>query len=390
MKVKTIKDKKNLSGKKVLLRVDLNVPIKDGKIEDDYKIMKQLPTIQYLLEKNAKIILLTHLGRPKPGENNNHLSVKPISKKLSRVLRKSIKFVPDCVGFEAGTAVTNMQNGDILMLENIRFEEGEKKNDKTLAKNLAKLADVYVNNAFAVSHRSQASVDAIKSYIPSYAGLLLGDEVKHLRKALVKPEKPLIVIIGGSKIATKINLINQFNRSAHKILIGGALANNFFVSHNLEVGKSLIDKETIEFAKSFNNKKLLLPIDVVVNNRVDGDRLRVRKVTEVKKSDCIYDIGPDTIKLYSGFIKSAKTLIWNGPLGMFEEKRYSNGTLAIARLMATVSKGTAYGVAGGGETVEALKMTKMMNHVDWVSTGGGAMLSYLGGEKMPGLRKIAK
>jgi phosphoglycerate kinase len=388
MKIKMIKDIKKLSGKRVLLRVDLNVPIKDGKIEDDFKIIKQLPTIKFLLESNAKVILFTHLGRPKIGADNKHLSVKPICKRLSGVLHKNIKFIPECIGFEAGTAVADMNDGDIVMLENIRFEDGEKKNDRSLAKELAKLADIYVNNAFAVSHRAEASVDAIKNYLPSFAGFLLIDEVKHLRKVFVEPEKPLIVIIGGSKIATKINLIKQFNNSAHRILIGGALANNFFVAHNIRVGKSLIDTDTIEFAKSFKNKNILLPVDVIVNNQVDGDRVRVRKINEIKEDDCIYDIGPETIKLYAGFIKKAKTLIWNGPLGMFEKKSYSNGTLAIARLIATVSSGYAYGVAGGGETVEALKATKMMDHVDWVSTGGGAMLAYLGGENMPGLKKI--
>lgn len=390
MKIKSIRDAKNLSGKRVLLRVDLNVPLKNGKIVDDYKLIKQLPTIEYLLKQKAKIIVLSHLGRPKAGEDNSHLSIKPIYKRLSKVLHRKIFYVDDCVGFKAGNAVSAMQDGDIVMLENIRFEAGEMNNSVALAHQLSKLADIYVNNAFAVSHREQSSVAAIKKYLPSYAGLLLTAEVEHLYQVAVKPEKPLVVIIGGAKIATKINLINQFSSSAHRILVGGALANNFFRARGYEVGKSLIDEESVAFAKNFDNKKMILPIDIIVNDSVNGSRLNVKKISELKKDECIYDIGPETIKLYATIIKEAKTLIWNGPLGMFEEKAYSNGTLSVARLVATVSGGSAYGVVGGGETVEALKQTKMMNYVDWVSTGGGAMLSFLGGDVMPGLKKIVR
>lgn len=390
MKIKSIQEEKNISGRRVILRVDLNVPIKDFKVSDDYKILKQIPTIDFLLKRGAKVILLTHLGRPKNGEDNGNLSVKPIYKRLCRLLGKNIKFVPDCVGFEAGTAVSNMKDGDIVMLENIRFEKGEMVNDKILAQKLSKMADLYVNDAFAVSHRSQASVDAIKKYLPSYAGLLLAQEVKHLQKLLDNPQKPLIVVIGGSKIATKINLIKQFDYRAHRILIGGALANNFFAAHGFNVGTSLVDKDSIEFAKTFNSSKVLLPLDVVVNDKIKGEKLSVKRISEVRDEDCIYDIGPETIKFYSGFIKNAKSIIWNGPLGMFEEAAYAFGTLSVARLIASVSKSKAYGVIGGGETVKAAKETKMMDYIDWVSTGGGAMLSFLGREKMPGLKKIIK
>jgi len=426
MKIKSIRDVKKLTGKKVLLRADFNVPIESNKIKDDYKIVAGLPTIRFLLRHRCKVIIATHLGRPfQKTENRKQktesYSVKPIAARLSRLLGRKVKFVEDCVGFKVGTAVSKMKNGQILMLENLRFYKGEESNNKKFAKELAMLVDLYVNDAFGVSHRNHASVSAIKKYLPSYAGVLLEQELMNLNKVL-KPEKPLILIIGGAKIATKIKLIKKLGKLARRILIGGALANNFFKAHKLEVGKSVVDSQSIKFAKKWKSKNIILPIDVVVCRRKDGSgQARVKNVymvnpvrkmpfvrvkpqtaanysnsqfsqrtfsNGVNKNEIILDIGPETIRLYNNFIKKAKTIIWNGPMGMFEQEHFKHGTLAIARVIAACSGGSTFGVAGGGETVEALKMTKMLDYVDWVSTGGGAMLAYLGGERMPGLMKL--
>jgi len=395
MKIKSIKKVKKLAGKKILLRADFNVPLENGKVVNDFKILRELPTIQFLIDNNCKIIIITHLGRPKPGKIKKEFSLEPVANKLSKLLFKKVKFVDGNFGFKAGTEVSKMKNKDVLILENLRFEKGEKSNSKIFAKELARLADIYVNDAFANSHRNHTSMSAIKNYLPFYAGLLLEEEVIHFEK-IFNPEKPLIVIIGGAKLDTKIPLITKFIKKAHRILIGGAIANNFFLAHNIEVGQSHIDKKNLNLTKSIINrptsssKKILLPIDVIVSSKSLKWKPEIRKINSINKNEYIFDIGPETIKLYSKFIKKAKTIIWNGPLGMFEEDHYKSGTLVIAMLIAARSSGKAYGVVGGGETVEALKLTKMLEYVDWVSTGGGAMLSYLGGEKMPGLRGLIK
>jgi len=387
MAIKTIKNAKNLYGKKVLLRTDLNVPIKKGKIQDNYKIEQQLATIKFLLDKHCRVVLITHLGRPVSGKYDEKYSVKPIAKALGKLIGKNIIVVEEINEFEAGKKISKAKYGDIIMLENVRFEVGEEKNNRSLAKNLAKLGEVYVNDAFAVSHRAHASVSAIKDYLPSYAGLLLEKEIVNLDKAL-HPQKPLITVIGGSKISTKITLARNLEKKSAHLLVGGALANNFLLACGYEVGKSMVDKESIAFAKKFKSKKIVLPVDVVVSNRASGGEVKVKRVNSVSKGDYIFDIGPETIRLYSHFIKKAATIIWNGPMGKFEEAHFKYGTMSIARVVASRSKGRAFGVVGGGETVEALQKTNMFEYVDWVSTGGGAMLAYLGKEEMPGLDGI--
>ncbi len=386
--IKSIKNYKKLENKKVLVRVDFNVPIYKGEVRDDFKIIEHLSLIKYLVAKKCRVILVSHLGRPEAGKIDSKYSLKPVALRLGEILKKEIKFVSDCVGFKAETAVAKLKPGEILMLENIRFEKGEKKNSKILAKKLAKMADVYVNEAFAVSHRKEASVSAIKNYIPSFAGFLLEKEILNLNK--IKKAKDLIVIIGGAKLKTKIALINKFEKKAKKILIGGALANNFFASSGYEIGRSLADKESIKIAGRLIkcSKNILLPIDVVVSNKGSKWKGQAKKLHDIGPKDYIFDIGPETIKLYAGYIKNAKNIIWNGPMGMFEDNNFKHGTLSIARLVATRSSGRAYGVVGGGETVEALRMTKMMRHVDWISTGGGAMLTYLSDSKMSGLEGL--
>jgi len=402
MKIKSIRQVKNLAGKRVLLRADFNAPIEGGRIRDDYKIVAGLLTIRFLLRYKSKVIIITHLGRPLKNHKLNakdkkNYSVKPIAAHLSRLLDRKVKFIDDSIGLKANSSVAKMKNGEVLLLENLRFYKGEETNNKKFAKELASLADIYVNNAFGVSHRAHASLSAVKKYLPSYAGLLPEDEINNLNKIL-KPKRPLVVIIGGAKTASKIKLIKKLYKKAHRILIGGVLANNFFAAHKLEVGKSVTDRETIKFARSFkrknNNRRgasIILPIDVLVSKRKDGaGRPVIKNVYSVDKNETILDIGPQTMRLYASFIKEANTIIWNGPMGMFEAEHFKQGTLSMARVVASRSTGFAFGVVGGGETVEALRITKMLDHIDWVSTGGGAMLAYLGGGKMPGLDKIIK
>lgn len=387
MKIKSIKNLKDLENKRILLRVDYNVPIEDGRVMDDYKIVKQLLTLRFLLKKNCRIVLITHLGQPEPEERQEKFLLGPVCARLSHLLGKKVEYVDDLTGFKASNAVAKMQSGDVLLLDNVRFDKGELDNSRVFAKKLAKYGDIYINDAFAVSHRAQASVSAITKYLPSFAGLLLEDEVLNLVKGL-ESSGPRVAIIGGAKLTTKIPLIKKLNKEVDHILVGGALANDFFVAHNLEVGKSLIDNEGVYFVRKFTSKKIVLPVDVVVSTDKEGGKSAVKSINKVDKNDYILDIGPETIKLYANYIKQANTLIWNGPMGFFELKDYRHGTLAIALLIAARSKGRAFGVVGGGETVEALKMSKMLEYVDWVSTGGGAMLSFLGGEKMPGLDGI--
>lgn len=393
MTINSIRKLKNIKGKVVLLRVDFNVPIKDKRVREDYKIKMSLPTIEYLLRKGAKVVVVSHLGSPK-GKVVPELSLAPIAKTLQKLLqnrayKRKIKFVPSVVGGEVEKEIKLLNDGELILLENIRFEMGEEKNDLSFAKKLSAFADIYVNDAFAVSHRNQASVVAVKKYLPSYAGLLLEEEVLALSKAL-NPKQPLIAVMGGAKIDTKAPLIERMYVKANFILIGGALANNFFKVFGYEVGLSLIDDDSLVFAKKFFKKgkldeKIILPVDVVV---LRSGKYSVKLVNNLTKKDKIVDIGPKTVEMFSLIIKKAATIVWNGPMGCFEEKSSSFGTLAIGRSIAARSKGAAWGVIGGGETVEAIKLTKMSQYIDWISTAGGAMLSFLGGEKMPGLTKI--
>lgn len=389
MKINSITSCKSLKNKNVLLRVDFNVSLKNGRIVDDYRIIAGLPTINYLLAKEAKIIIIAHLGKPKHGYEKE-LSCLPVALYLQKILMKKVKFVKDIEKNKIAKILKTLKGGEIIFLENLRFYEGELKNDPEFAKELASFSDLYVNDAFSVCHRNQASVSAIKKYLPSYAGLLLTEEVKALSKIL-KPKKPLVVIMGGAKISTKAPLISKMYSQASEILIGGALANNFWKFQNINIGRSLYDEGSENELKKFFKRgklvpKIILPIDVIVKTKTGA--AICKKPTEVLNSEFIYDIGPDTISLYASIIRKAKTLVWNGPLGKFEENSFKHGTISIACLVAARSKGRAFGVIGGGETITALKMTKMEEYVDWISTAGGAMLTFLGGGKMPGLNKI--
>jgi phosphoglycerate kinase len=335
------------------------------------------------------VIILTHLGEPKPGKFDKKYSVKPVAEHLSKLLNKKIKLINNYNEFKTGTVVGRMKEGDVAMLENVRFESGETDNGQEFCARLSKLADIYVNDAFAVSHRNHASVSGIKRYLPAYAGFLLELELTSLNKIL-QPQQPLVLIMGGSKISTKATLVKNLSPKAYKILIGGALANNFLAAKGYEVGNSLIDVDSIKFAQKLKAKNIVLPVDVIVASSLSGRNEQIKSINEVGKNYYILDIGPKTIKLFADFIKKANTLVWNGPLGMYENKKFKYGTQTIATLIGSRAAGRAFGVVGGGETIDAVKESKIVDEMDWVSTGGGAMLSYLGGEEMPGIKGLVK
>lgn len=389
MAIKSLKKLKNLKNKTVWLRVDFNVPRHGRKISEDYKIVAGLETINFLLEKKCKLIVATHWGEPK-GKKQADYSTQLIAKRLQKLLSKPVQFVPAVTGPLVDKALKDLALGNLIFLENLRFDKGELNNDLAFAKRLSRGVDIYVNDAFAVSHRAQASVSAIKKYLPGYAGLLLEKEVTNLNRAL-KPQAPLVLVLGGAKISTKLPLISRFYKIADQIILGGGLANNFFQFQKLKIGRSIcesgVDKEIKKFFKDGElDKKIILPIDVVVGSNEKSPRAQM--VGDIQAKEAILDIGPDSIALFAAYLKKARTIVWNGPMGKFEVAGFRQGTLSLARLVAARAKGSAYGLVGGGETVAALKLSKMEDYVDWVSTAGGAMLAYLGGEKMPGLEKI--
>jgi len=398
MKVKSIKQAKNISGQTVFLRVDFNVPMKKGQVLDSTKMQQSLEDINYLMDKGCKVIIATHLGRPE-GRRNMAYSVKPLIKLLSTALERPIKYI-DGTGAKnlsaAAKTIKALKPGALVFLENLRFNREEQKNDLAYAKKLAALADVYVNDAFAVCHRAEASVVAIKKYLPSYSGLLLEKEIINLNKVL-QPKKPMIAIVGGIKIETKLALLKKLSKTSSKILLGSALAANFLAAKGYNVGQNKIDTKSLKIAKSLLKtigRKLVLPLDLLTCSNLKDltptkkSVISLKNIKEVKKDEMIVDVGPATIEAYAALIKKAKTIVWNGPLGIIEVPSFRYGTVITARAIATRSSGPAFGVIGGGETIEAMSMTKMADNIDWISTGGGAMLSYLGGEKMPGLNGL--
>ncbi|MEA2088251.1 MAG: phosphoglycerate kinase [Patescibacteria group bacterium] len=410
MKLKSIKDIKNLKSKRIIVRVGFNVPLNKNKIIDDRKIQSVLPTINYLIEKNAKVILISHLGRPDKNQKskiknqNNGLhfkinkdeefSLKPIAKRLEKLLNKKVKFISDCVGEKVEKEISKMKDKEIILLENLRFYKEEEKNSKIFAKSLSKFGDIYINEAFSVSHRNHASVSAITKFLPSFAGFLLEAEVFNLLKQLKNPQRPYIILLGGAKLSTKIKLIEILGKKADKILIGGAIANVFLKAKGYEIGKSLAEKNMIIQAKAMLkkrnlSKKFLLPTDVVIGKSINkAERVELKKVEGIQNNDIILDIGVETVYAYSQILKKAKTILWNGPMGKFEFKQFSHGSLMLARVIASVSSDRVFSVCGGGETAEILDLTKMEKFVSWVSTGGGAMLSFLANEEMPGIEPL--
>ena len=349
----------NFKGKRVLLRVGFDVPIKNGKIAENFRIKKTLPTVRFLQNNGAKIILLSHLGE-KGG------SLKPVANYLKPWF-KNFKFIPALFNSSVKREIYKMKEGDIIMLENLRMDRGEEKNSKNLAKKLAGLGDIYVNEAFSVSHRKHASIVGIPKYLPSYAGLLFEKEVKNLEKAF-KPKHPFLVILGGIKFESKLCVLERFLKIADKIFIGGALANNFFRLKGINIGKSLFDRN-VPVKKYLKNKKIILPVDVR------------------RKNNRILDIGPKAIKELSNLIKNSKFILWNGPMGNFEEKNLSSGTFSVAKLIA---KSRAVSIVGGGDTVAAITKLGIISKFSFVSTAGGAMLEFLAKGTLPGIEALIK
>lgn len=386
MKLRGIRQAKIRSGTRVLVRVDFNVPVgPNGSVGDDWRIRRVAPTVDYLVGKGARVILLSHFGRPKGRERSLRLDV--VGDRLDFILKRPVRKLNDCVGRDVEAVVATLAPGEIVLLENVRFHPGEEKNDAAFAKKLARVADVYINDAFAVSHRAAASIVGITKHLPSYAGLLLEDEVKVLSQLLKKPKKPFVVLIGGAKIETKIGVIRSVLRRADSVLLGGALVLPFMKALNHSVGASKVEPRETKVAKNLiKNRKVELPVDVVVQTAKGTPA--VRWIDKVGAKEIVCDIGPETIRRYSTIIRRAKTIVWNGPLGKFEEKRFSHGSIALGRLIATRSKGKAYGVVGGGETIQALRMTGMEEYVDFISTGGGAMLEFLEGKMLPGVKPL--
>ena len=391
MTIKSIRQVKSLKGKKVLLRVDFNVPLtSDGKVgsSEDYRIVKTVPTIEYLSKKGAKIIIMAHLGRP-DGKVVDKFRLDPVAKRLSQLLKKKVVKSNQILGSETEKKIEGMKNGDVLILENIRFDAREEKADKVFAKDLAMLGEIYINDAFAVDHRDQASVSTIQNYLPSYAGLLLEQEINHLTRAMKNPKRPLVVIIGGAKMETKIKVIKNFVKVAKKILLGGALANTVLHVMGVSVGKSPLDTAMFGEVKKLKltDNQIVVPIDGVMAKSYKSQTGRIDALADIRKDELILDVGPDTIKLYEKVLKSAKMIVWNGPMGLIETPFFAQGTTSLIKVLA---KSRAETIIGGGETVEMIRKMKLDKKFDFISTGGGAMLEFLEGKKLPGLKKLMR
>jgi len=395
--MKTIKDL-DLKNKKVLVRCDFNVPLDDkGNILDDFRIQKALPTIKYLRENKAKIILMSHLGRPQKIEDKNlrvkKFTLRPVALRLEKLLGEKVKFLPDCVGQEIKKEVEKMKEGEIILLENLRFHKEEEEGEKQFAKQLAELAEVYINDAFGVCHRDHASVVGVPQYLPSAAGLLVEKEVKVLSRVLKEPWSPLVVIIGGVKTDTKMKPIEYFLEKADHLLLGGRIANIFLRAKEICISKELPPREITERIKKINltNPKLHLPIDAIISLEDMERGLKEGYFREaapglVRREEAIYDIGPETIKVFSKIIKEAKMILWNGPLGVFEKEPFSRGTKEIAD--AIIRNYPAFKIVGGGDTISFVSNSNLLNKFDHVSTGGGVTLDFLTGEKLPGLEVL--
>ena len=386
--LKTVKDIK-VEDRKILVRCDFNVPLnKDGLIEDDFRIRQALPTIKYLIKNKAKTILISHLGNPK-GKVIEKLKLDLIKEKLEKYLSVNVMKANDCIGKEVENKVRRMKDGNVLLLENLRFHKEEKENDLNFAKSLAGLADVYVNNAFGSSHRAHASIVGIPKFLPSVSGLLLEKEINILNLVLNNLGEETITIIGGAKISSKSKVIKTFLNRGSQLLVGGKIANAILAVRGICVEKSLLPERIIKDIKNMNltSVNFHLPVDVVVSSTEDGSSYIKRKsLNNVKENELILDIGPETIKLFSKIIKLANTIIWAGPLGLFENPLFEKGTRSIAE--AIIKNKKAFKVAGGGDTALALLKFNLREKFNHVSTGGGAMLAFLGGEKLPGIEAL--
>jgi phosphoglycerate kinase len=384
---KTIRDV-DFKDKKVLVRVDFNVPMKEGAVSDDTRIRTAIPTIQYLLDKGAAVILCSHLGRPKGGPDMA-FTLRPVAEYLGKLMGMEVKFAEDCVGPTAEKAAKELKFGEILVLENTRFHPEEEKNDLELAKQMASLADIYVNDAFGTAHRAHSSTEGVARYLPGVAGFLMEKEIKYLGEAVANPKRPFVAILGGAKISDKIGVIKNLLAKADVILIGGGMANTFFKAQGYPVADSLVEEEALETARELlksGNTKLRLPVDVAIGDKFDAEsQKKIIQAGPVPEGWRILDIGPDTVEAYGKVIKTAGTVVWNGPMGVFEFPKFAEGTYAISREIAASN---AVSVIGGGESVSAVQKSGVADKITHISTGGGASLEMLEGLELPGLAAL--
>jgi len=388
-------DQIDLKNKRVFFRVDFNVPMdKEGNVTSDKRVKASIPTIKYALEKGAKLIIASHLGRPK-GKRVAEMSLKPVAKVLSGLLQREVMFLDDCIGEAVEQAVGRMKEGDIILLENLRFHPGEDKNDAEFAKQLAALCDVYIDDAFAVSHRAAASNSAITDFVKACAaGFLLKNEVEYFKKAMVNPAHPLVAIIGGAKVSDKIGLLGNLIEKVDKIIIGGGMAFTFLRAAGYETGKSLCEEEMLDTARKIvdkakqKNVQFLLPVDAVIAQTATAEaEAKICGVKEIPKDMIGLDIGPATISVFSEALKGVKTIIWNGPMGMFELAAFSKGTFELAQAVADSG---ALSIIGGGDTDTAIKKAGMSAKMSYISTGGGAFLAWLEGKTLPGIAALKR
>lgn len=378
----------NVSGKRVLVRVDFNVPMDEfGNIEDDTRIKASLPTVEYLLDAKAKVILMSHLGRPK-GTRDPKLSLQPVAKRLSRYLNREVKMAPDCVGEEVKRMVENLKEGEVLLLENVRFHPGEEGKDPEFAKELASYGDIYVSDAFGTCHRKHASVYLVPQFLkPAVMGFLLEKEISYFERAMINPQRPVVAIIGGAKVSSKLGILKNLLRRVDKLFVGGAMAFTFIRAMGYQTGKSLVEEELLETAKDIMDVakklevKLYLPVDFVIGTEVsDKTSTKVVPWQEIPDGWMGLDIGPVSVSLLREILSDAQTVVWNGPMGVFELDRFKDGTYQTAKMLA---ESPALTIAGGGDTDHAIHRAGVYNAIDFVSTGGGAFLELLEGKTLP-------
>lgn len=389
MKKKTIRDV-DFEGKRVLIRVDFNVPIENGTITNDKRIRESVPTIQYVLEKNpAAVILMSHLGRPK-GEPDPQYSLSPVVSVLSALIGREVAFAEDCIGPQAEEAAANLPQGGVLLLENTRFHKGETKNDAEMSRQLAALGDIFVNDAFGSAHRAHASTVGVTDHLPAVAGFLMEKEIDYLSTALEDPQRPFVAILGGAKVSDKIGVIEALLDKVDHLLVGGGMANTFFQAQGYGVANSLVEKDSIDTARQLLDKggdKLVLPVDAVIGDKFEEDAAtQVIDVADgVPDGWAIYDIGPKTLELFRQRLKNAQTVVWNGPMGVFELNPFAKGTIAVAQILADATRGGAITIIGGGDSASAVEGAGFADQVTHISTGGGASLEMLEGQSLPGV-----
>ncbi|MBI4690903.1 MAG: phosphoglycerate kinase [Nitrospirae bacterium] len=382
----------NIKGKRVFIRADFNVPLDDNlSITDDRRIRSTLPTIDYGIDEGAKVIIASHLGRPK-GKVDPRFTLAPVAKRLQRLLGKEVIFAHDCIGPQVEGIVSKMKDGDVLLLENLRFHPGEEKNEEEFAKSLARLADYYVNDAFGTAHRSHASTVGVPKFIPSAVGFLMRKEIEYLKGTVQSPVRPFVAILGGAKVSGKIGVLENLVDKVDKVIVGGGMAYTFIKAMGHEVGDSLVETEMLEFAEMIrrklitNNVKFYLPVDSVIAQSIEaGSETKLVTTQEIPKGWRALDIGPASVKLFSEAIQDAKTIIWNGPMGVFEMDAFSRGTFAIAH---SVADAYALTIVGGGDTDLAVHRAGVSDSISFISTGGGASLQLLEGKELPGIAAL--